>query len=108
MAKVNEINLSSLKKTLNEMDSDKAKLGLSLLSEIEFMSNTLSALKKDVNDNGVVTEMCQGAYNIQRANPSLQAYNVTIKNYNSLIKQLADLLPKEEYVSEDTFDDDNL
>lgn len=37
--------------------------------------------------------MCQGAYDIERTNPALQGYNVTIKNYTAVIKQLNDMLP---------------
>ena len=83
MAKEVKVDLNSLKNTFKEMDSDKGKLGLSLLEEAEFMKITLDELKKNINKNGVVTEMCQGAYNIERANPALNQYNSLIKNYNS-------------------------
>ena len=108
MAKEVKIDLNSLKKTFKEMDSDKGKLGLSLLEEAEFMKKTLDKLKKNINENGVVTEMCQGAYNIERANPALNQYNSLIKNYNSTIKQISDILPKEEFTNEDNFDEDDL
>lgn len=108
MAKEVKIDLKSLKNTFNEMDSDKGKLGLSLLEEAEFMKITLDELKKNIKDKGVVTEMCQGAYNIERANPALNQYNSLIKNYNSTVKQISDILPKEESVNDDNFDEDDL
>ena len=108
MAKEVKIDLKSLKNTFNEMDSDKGKLGLSLLEEAEFMKITLDELKKNIKDKGVVTEMCQGSYNIERANPALNQYNSLIKNYNSTVKQIADILPKEESVNDDNFDEDDL
>lgn len=102
------IDLKSVKKTFEEMDSDKGKLGLTLLEEAEFMKITLGELKKNIQDNGVVTKMCQGSYDIERANPALNQYNSLIKNYNSIIKQVFDLLPKEELTNYDTFDEDDL
>lgn len=108
MAKEVKIDLKSLKNTFNEMDSDKGKLGLSLLEEAEFMKLTLDELKKNITENGVVTKMCQGAYDIERANPALNQYNSLIKNYNSTIKQISDILPKEESVNDDNFDEDDL
>lgn len=108
MAKVVKIDLSSIKSTLKEMDSDSARLGLNLLVEAEFMKKTLKKLKKDINDKGVITEMSQGEYSIERANPSLTQYNALIKNYNATIKQILDILPKDDSNSDDGFEEDDL
>ena len=90
------------------MGTDKAKLGLSLIEEAEFMKKTLVQLKKKIKAEGVVTSMCQGKYDIDRANPALSQYNMLIKNYQSCINNVANLLPKDDVVNEDTFDDDDL
>ena len=108
MAKARVIDLKSVKNTLKEMNSDKGKLGLSLLEEAEFMKITLDELKKNIQEKGVVTEMCQGEYSIERANPALNQYNSLIKNYNSTVKQIYDILPKEEVQNYDNFDEDDL
>lgn len=108
MKKTIKIDLKSVKKTLKEMDSNKGKLGLSLLEEAEFMKKTLEELKKNINTNGVITEMCQGDYSIERANPALNQYNSLIKNFNSTIKQITDLLSIEPPKPlEDEFDEFN-
>lgn len=86
-------DLKELKAVFESTNDNKSKLALSLLDKLTFMENALQDLQDKVKKEGVVTEMCQGRYNIDRANPALQAYNVTIKNYTSAIKQLADLLP---------------
>ena len=93
--KINEIDLNSLKTTIELLDNDKKTLCMSLLNEIMFMKITLDDLKEEVNKNGVITKMCQGKYDIERANPALNQYNTLIKNYASCIKQLNELLPKE-------------
>ena len=71
------------------------------------MNDTLEKLKKDIQDKGVTTTMCQGKYDIERTNPSLQSYNSLIKNYTSTSKQLFEMLPKDNNGLDD-FDDDEL
>ena len=108
MTKIKEIDIKSVKDTFKEMGTDKAQLGLSLIEEAEFMKNTLKQLKSKVESDGVVTSMCQGKYDIERANPALSQYNMLIKNYQSCINNIVSLLPKEELPTEDNFDDDDL
>lgn len=108
LKKIEEIDLNSIKETIELLDNDRKVLCLSLLDELNFMKTTLNDLRKQVEKNGVVTKMCQGKYDIDRANPALNQYNTLIKNYSSCIKQLNDLLPKEELNPEDSFDDDTL
>ena len=102
--KTKEIDLKSIKTTIDTLENDKKVLCMSLLNEIIFMQTTLDDLKKQVDEKGVVTKMCQGKYDIERANPALNQYNTLIKNYSSCIKQLNELLPKE-IESNDNFDD---
>ena len=75
-------------------------------------AHTITVDKHDnlvkVEKDGVVTEMCQGNYNIDRENPALKSYNTTIKNYQALIKQITDLLPNQNNNNGDDFDGDNL
>ena len=87
-------NIRELRLEFEKLNDSRSKLALSLLDKAEFMEKTLNTLQEKVNKDGVVTEMCQGKYSIDRTNPALQSYNTTIKNYTSVIKQLADLLPE--------------
>lgn len=102
--KTKEVELKSIKTTIDTLENDKKVLCTSLLNELIFMQVTLDDLKKQVEEHGVVTKMCQGKYDIDRANPALNQYNTLIKNYSSCIKQLNELLPKEVEVT-DNFDD---
>lgn len=94
------LGLGELRELFTGKDK-KSILGLKLLAKAEFMEETLKKLEDDVNEKGVVTSMCQGKYDIDRANPSLQAYNNTMKNYTSVIKQLNDMIPAEEETDDD-------
>lgn len=101
MKKTKEVDLKALRDTFEEMNNDRTTLGISLLEEAEFMKRTLNDLKDKIEKEGVVTSMCQGKYNIDRANPALSQYNMLIKNYQTCIKSLLDLIPKEEIQQED-------
>ena len=105
MAKKKISNIKELKETFEQLDNDKSKLALSLLDKAEFLEETLQELKIKVKLQGVITEMCQGDYSIERENPALKSYNTTVKNYTSVIKQLNDMLPtKEQNPKDDGFE----
>lgn len=87
--------LKNLKEVFENEDSSHSKLALSLIDEAFFCGETLEKLKKKVEEDGVITEMCQGDYSIQRENPALKSYNTTIKNFQALLKQISELLPIE-------------
>lgn len=105
MKKIEKLDYNSIKMTIEKLDDDRKELANSLLKELEFMNNTLEALKDNVDKVGVITKMCQGKYDIERANPALNQYNVLIKNYTSCIKQLNDLLPKDISGTDDDLDE---
>ncbi len=99
-------DLKLIEKTFKEKDCDKSRLALSLIDEAYFLGETLKKLKEKILKDGVVTEMCQGNYSIDRENPALKSYNASLKNYQALIKQITDLLPPEiELPKDDGFDD---
>ena len=104
MAKKQSADIKELKKVFEETNDNRSKLALSLLDKAEFMEDTLKKLQQKVKDDGVVTSMCQGKYDIDRENPALKSYNTTIKNYTSVIKQLNDMLPTEEKPKDDGFE----
>lgn len=90
------INFEELRATFEKRTDDKSKIALDLLARAEFMRTTLVNLENEVIKNGVVTEMSQGSYSIDRENPALRSYNTTIKNYTTVIKNIVDLLPAQE------------
>ena len=104
MAKKQSADIKELKKVFEETNDNRSKLALSLLDKAEFMEDTLKKLQQKVKEDGVVTIMCQGKYDIDRENPALKSYNTTIKNYTSVIKQLNDMLPTEEKPKDDGFE----
>ena len=60
------------------------------------MAVTLEELQAEVNADGVTDHYTNGANQEgQKASAALQAYNSTLKNYNTVIKQLYSLVPHE-------------
>lgn len=56
------------------------------------MTVALDDMEEQITNDGLVTKMPQGEYEIERAHPLLSAYNAMVKNYNSCLKQIADLI----------------
>lgn len=109
MAKEKKIDINRVKETFESCENaDLTALGLSLVAEVEFMKKTMEQLKKKINEDGVITEMSQGKYSIQRSHPAIASYNTMMKNYNSTIKQINDLLKPVQSEFSDNFEDDDL
>lgn len=89
-------DFKNIRKIFENLNDNKSKLALSLLDKADFMNETLLKLEQKVKEDGVVTVMSQGDYSIERENPALRSYNTTIKNFTSVIKQIADLLPEDD------------
>ena len=98
-------NINKIKETFEKVNNNKRELALALLQKAEFLEETLKKLEAEIKKSGVITTMCQGDYDIERENPALKSYNTTIKNYTSVVKQLSDMLPKEENQNNDDFDE---
>lgn len=110
MTKISKVDLNTVKTALEKLNTNKGTLGLNLLEEADFMKKTLKKLKSNIRKKGVITKMCQGDYDIDRANPALSQYNSLIKNYNSTIKQITELLSDDCYnepLEDDEFDEFN-
>ncbi|MDU6792520.1 MAG: hypothetical protein E6427_07395, partial [Anaerococcus sp.] len=73
--------ISKFRKFIKDLDTEEKRMAMNMVNELAFMKITLEDLKKEVNANGVVTEMPQGEYSITRENPALKSYNTMIQRY---------------------------
>ncbi|RKO62387.1 hypothetical protein [Caldibacillus debilis] len=85
-----------LKKIYADLDGKKREVAEGLINEAAFMKATLEELKELIDQNGPIDEMPQGEYSILREHPAVKTYNTMIQRYSTVMKQLADLLPKED------------
>lgn len=98
--------ITKLKKICASIDAEKLKAVESLIENIAFMAVTLKELQQDITENGAVEEYQNGENQWgKKVSSAAQVYNSMIKNYTSCIKQLIDLLPKEDRNIDDGFEE---
>lgn len=92
--------MKRLKRSLKVVPKELQPIAQNIYNELLFIQKTLDRLKNEVEEQGTQTLFKQGQQEILRENPSLKAYNTTIKNYSNLYKQLFDLMPPVKQVEE--------
>ena len=88
--------LTRLKKIYKNLPEDKLETSKKLIERIAFMLVNLEEMESRINADGLLVEMSQGKYSIERAHPLLAQYNAMVKNYCAAIKQLNEFLPPAE------------
>ena len=89
------------------LDEKKMKLAQSLIDKVSFMCVTLESLQEEITEKGCIEEYQNGKsqWGLKKST-AVDIYNTMIKNYNTVMKQLLDLLPKEVKVDDiDEFDE---
>lgn len=98
--------IARLKNLYKDVDRVKRLTATNLIEEAAFMKSTLKELKVLIDDHGPIDEMPQGDYSILREHPALKSYNTMVQRYSGIIKQLMDLLPKDQQKEiDDGFED---
>ena len=92
-----------LKRIYKNIDKDSKAIIDGLIKRAAYMRVTLEDWEEDIIKNGC-TEMFTQSVNTppyERERPVARLYNTMNKNYQSIIKQLGDLVPKEVKVVEE-------
>lgn len=92
-----------LRKSYKDLPKDKMQVVEGLIRRAAFMRVTLEYMEKDLDENGFVEMFTQSEKTepYERERPVARLYNTMNKNYQNIIKQLTDLLPKEEVKDDD-------
>ena len=86
-----------LLKVYADIDPNRKKIILGLIRRAAFMRISLDDLEKDLCANGLTEEFSQGDQTpYLRERPAARIYSGMNSGYQKIIKQLTDLLPKEE------------
>lgn len=86
-----------LSKNFAAIDGKKRAVIRGLIQRAAFMRVSLAELEADLNKNGFTEWFSQGVQEpYQRKRPTADLYNTLNANYQKIIKQLTDLLPREE------------
>jgi len=74
-----------------------------LINRAAFMRVTLEDMEEDLDTNGFVEMFTQSEKTdpYERERPVARLYNTMNKNYQSIIKQMSDLIPKDRAVEKD-------
>ena len=94
--KLVKAEMRKLNRFFKNIPKDKQQMIEGLKEQAAFMYATLMELQEIINDEGPVELFEQGKQRLLREHPASKIYNAMIKNYSSVIKQLVDMLPKEE------------
>ena len=98
--------LNRLKKLFKDLPENKKKISEKLIDNAAFMSVPLEELTKDIILYGVREAYVNGKEQFGfKESIESKTYNITIKNYMAIIKQLNEMLPEEKKIDEgDEFD----
>lgn len=79
------------------LDKKTKKAVDSLVDEAAFMAASLYELRKTIDKKGYTEEYQNGANQkgVKKCS-EVEIYNTMIKNYSAIVKQLTDLIPKEQ------------
>lgn len=91
-----------LKKLYKELPDDKKKLTEKIIENAAFISVQLKLMQEDIKKNGIKEFYMNGKGQFgYKESVASKTYNITIKNYINIIKQLNDMLPPEKQINED-------
>ena len=92
-----------LRRIYKNIGKDQKAIIDGLIQRAAYMRITLEEWEKDIDENGYIEMFTQSEKTdpYERERPVARLYNTMNKNYQSIIKQLTDLVPKEEPKNED-------
>lgn len=92
-----------LKRIYKNIDRDNKAIIEGLIQRAAYMRITLEDWEKDIMENGYIEMFTQSEKTdpYERERPVARLYNTMNANYQKIIKQLSDLVPKEVKVVED-------
>lgn len=98
--------IDKLRGIFTDINESEFKTVEELINRAGYMLATLQDYEKDIDENGYV-EMFSQSPNVEpyeRERPVIRLYNTLSKNYQSIIRQLAQMLPNKPD-TDDGFDD---
>lgn len=94
-----------LKRQFAKIDKKKKSVVEGLIERAAFMRIMLEDMEADIKVNGYVEKFSQGQQDpYDRKRPVVDSYNTMNANYQKIIKQLTELMPKEPAVPKQTSD----
>ncbi|WP_195989941.1 hypothetical protein [Clostridium sp. D53t1_180928_C8] len=94
--------INKIKGFLKNIEPKVLKGVTSVIDNVAYMAVTLKELRDEIQVEGVLTEYQNGEnqFGVKKS-PKIEIYNTMVKNYNSSMKLLLDLLPKNKEITID-------
>ena len=97
--------LGRFAKAYNSAPDNAKDIALKLIENALFMEEQLAILQKDIRENGVAMPYKNGENQFgMKRSPAMESHTSMIKNYTTVMRQLADLLPLEGVKSDELMD----
>lgn len=91
-----EQKVRKYKTIFRHIEKDKKTFAEKLYKQAAFMEITLDDLQETINKEGPVIESINGnGFTTTQEHPAQKSYNTMIRNYNTVIKTLVDMLPED-------------
>ena len=88
-------NKKEIKEYYKDLPKEKRIYAEKLIDELIFMGQTLARLRTTIRKEGAVIKTINGnGFEVTQEHPAQKSYNTTVKNYNSTLKLLTDMLPE--------------
>lgn len=98
--------LNRLKRIFKNIDEDKKKIVQGLFENAAFLSTQMKLMMSRINEDGVTIKYQNGENQWgYKKSPDVDTYNSFIKQYTTIIKQLTDLLPKDNVIEIDPIEE---
>ena len=101
-----EKEIKKLRNIYKDIDEDQFITVEELINRASYLLVLLQEYEKDIDENGYVELFSQSKNQepYERERPVVRLYNTTIKNYQSIIRQLSQLIPNDVKTTDDGFD----
>lgn len=93
--------IDEFEEIFKDISEDRKPFASRLIQQCAFMLTTLNELQETLNEQGSVELFVNGKQEMLREHPAAKIYNTMIKNYNSTVKQLLDMLPDDKQDSDE-------
>ena len=84
--------MTKKKQLLQLIPENKRSVAEKLIEELQFMTETLSELKKIIREKGAEEECINGKQRFTRERPAMASYTKLIARYSTLFKQVCGLM----------------
>lgn len=97
--------ISKLDAIMEKIPEDKKDEATLIYNELKFITAQTRKLRAEIRRSGSVEDFTQGKQTFKRESPYLTAYTKYMKTYDTFLKNLLALVPKDKLMNDDEIDE---